>query len=190
MAKLRFDLGEVAQKIATTVGPAVPIAATVLGAGNPMSGIAGLVVKSVAEHYGVEPDSDELVTRLQSDPLAASVLTEAQASVVQAQLAAQVRLAEIDLARAGVAADDTANARTYRELDDVRRRLAFSQVFVLFAMVLMALAAERYLGSSSIVLGALIALIGGAKDDLAKAWNYFFGTSGGSTTKERRGADR
>lgn len=159
-------------KIASRVGTAALV-------GGP-GGAAGAVLSEVASALGA-PSSDP------------EVLYQAVANSSEADLVALRQIeADIDKVREeeaterlAISAEDAKDARQYRALDDVRKRIA-AQLLIgvpLFALLVAGL--DHFFDLSDMVMGALIALLGGMRQDLSSAIAFFFGTSVGSADKAK-----
>lgn len=96
-----------------------------------------------------------------------------------------IGLAMQDTAREEIAADDRADARQYRSLDGQRNKLAKLLVFVMLAFIMALVAVAKYLPEAEMLMGALISGFSLAIAKFGGLYDYYFGSSSGSQTKEQ-----
>lgn len=145
--------------------------------GGPLGAMTGRVV---AEAIGAPVASPEAISAaLDADPDTAVKLRR-----IEADMAAR----EMDHveAVATIAAEDRQDARTYRELDHTRARLVWTLLVAVPAMAFGVALMSRYLEPGEAIIAACVTLLGVFSRELSGALQYYFGTSSGSTTKDRR----
>lgn len=143
--------------------------------GKQMAGKRGAAIgREIAEVLGVEAQPDSIAKAIANDPNAAVLLQQLE-----------MKREEETTERLAISAEDAKDARQYRALDDVRKRIA-AQLLIgvpLFALLVAGL--DHFFDLSDMVMGALIALLGGMRQDLSSAIAFFFGTSVGSADKAK-----
>lgn len=143
------------------------------------------VLRRVADTIGVEPHPDTIARAMVHDPQAEIALRQLDVELEQERRSTYETVVAADERNLAFQEANVREARLSPNLDPMRERMAY----VLLATLILSLAGvmliEVIADVPDMVLGLAIGVVGGFATIFQQMAGYFFGTSSGSSAKER-----
>lgn len=180
-------MSDIWDKIKNTVTKSAPLLGSVIG--GPVGGSIGTGVALIAKAFGADADKPEDLLKLVSDPESVIKLREIETKHEQELLALSIKKEEVEIQKEKIYLDDKANARQ-RQVEVTRAtgkvdwptHLLAGIVTTGFFVVLGALFAKAVPEVNSEILWILVGCLA---TNFTQVVSYFFGSSMGSSIKNK-----